>query len=66
MLLDTSYKVDIVINFGQLGPLIEWASDYCSNAWSYDIIESAGRDAGIYRFYFDEETDYVNFILWKK
>lgn len=65
MLTNSLFKIDIEIGFGQLGPVIAWASNCCSNNWSYDIIESAGRDAGMYRFYFDEETDYVNFILWK-
>ena len=65
MLSNALFKVDIEIGFGQLGQVIEWASNYCSNNWSYDIIESAGKDAGTYRFYFDEKTDYVNFIMWK-
>jgi len=26
----------------------------------------AGRDGGLYDFYFETESDYINFILWKK
>lgn len=65
MLLDTQYKSDIVVGFGQLGPLVEWVKENCTNNWNYEIIESAGKDAGTYRFYFCEQNDYVKFLLWK-
>jgi hypothetical protein len=44
---------------------VEWAKENCTNNWNYEIIESAGKDAGIYRFYFVEEIDYIKFTLWK-
>lgn len=65
MLPNALFKIDVVIGFGQLGHTIEWAGTNCSNNWSYDTIETAGKDGGVYRFYFDEKTDYVNFVLWK-
>jgi len=65
MLLSMKYNTNIKIGFGELKPMIEWCDKNCKE-WGYSIIEAAGRDAGTYQFYFDKETDYVNFILWKK
>ena len=66
MLQDTWHKIDTIIKFGELGPIVEWVNKNCTNNWNYDILESAGRDAGIYRFYFREDRDAVAFTLWKK
>jgi hypothetical protein len=65
LLTDTQHKIDLNIGYGGLGPIVEWAKENCTNNWNYEIIESAGRDAGIYRFYFVEEIDYIKFTLWK-
>ena len=66
MLIGTQHNIDINLTFGELGPLVEWASQNCTNNWNYEIIDSAGRDAGLYRFHFEEEIDFVKFTLWKK
>lgn len=65
MLQDTWYKIDIEVGFGELSPMIEWVKHNCTNNWNYEIIESAGKDAGIYKFYFKEDCDAVAFTLWK-
>jgi hypothetical protein len=59
------YNTNIKIGFGELKPIIDWCDRNCKK-WGYAITESAGRDAGIYQFFFETETDYINFILWKK
>jgi hypothetical protein len=56
----------MAIGYGQLKPVIEWCQRNCANDWGYDCQMPAGRDAGYYEFYFETETDYLNFILWKK
>jgi hypothetical protein len=65
MLQDTWHKIEVGLNFGELNPLLKWVEEHCSSNWNYEIIESAGRDAGIYRFYFREDRDAVAFTLWK-
>jgi hypothetical protein len=45
--------------------MIEWVNRNCTNNWNYDIIDSAGREKGSYKFYFKDERDAVAFSLWK-
>jgi hypothetical protein len=59
------YNTNIKIGFGELKPMISWCDNNCKD-WGYAIIESAGQDAGTYQFFFENEKDYINFILWKK
>lgn len=66
MLPNSLYKTDIEINYGNLKPMLSWCESNCVNEWSYEVVETAGQRAGVYRFYFNEEKDYVNFTLWKK
>ena len=64
---DTQFKTKITIGYGQLKPIIEWCTRNCFDDWGYDCLEFAGgRDGGLYDFYFETESDYINFILWKK
>ena len=63
---DTQYKTEIKIGYGQLSPIIDWCQRNCTSDWGYDCQTLAGRDAGYYEFYFESESDYLNFILWKK
>lgn len=65
MLPDSKYKIEVSLNYGELSPLIKWVENNCTNNWNYEIIESAGKGAGIYKFYFNEEQDAVAFTLWK-
>jgi hypothetical protein len=63
---DTQFKTKITIGYGQLKPIIEWCTRNCVNDWGYDCLEVGGREGGLYDFYFETESDYINFILWKK
>lgn len=63
---NTQYKTEILIGWGQLRPIIDWCEINCRDDWGYNCAFPAGRDAGLYDFYFETETDYINFILWKK
>ena len=64
---NTQYKTEILISYGKLKPVIEWCTNNCANDWGYDCVEFAGgHDGGLYDFYFETESDYINFILWKK
>jgi len=63
---DTQYKTRITIGYGELKPVIDWCQRNCANYWGYDCQIPAGREGGLYDFYFETESDYINFILWKK
>ena len=65
MIQDNLYKTDIVIGFGELGSIVTWICENCSDNWNYEVLVSAGKDAGLYRFQFQEDIDYVKFTLWK-
>jgi hypothetical protein len=45
---------------------MNWCQTQCISDWGYKIVDTAGFHPGKYEFYFQEEKDYVNFILWKK
>ena len=66
MLQDTWHKIDVEIGYGELGPIVDWVNQNCSNNWNYEIIEQAGKQAGSYRFYFRDDRDAVAFTIWKK
>jgi len=61
-----SFCTNIDIKFGGLAEMIEWCQTNCNGDWTYYVMASAGQQAGSYQFNFKNQTDYVNFILWKK
>lgn len=60
------HEAKVNLQFGELDPLIEWVKNHCTGNWNYEILESAGRNVGEYRFNFYSEEDYFKFILWKQ
>lgn len=60
------YKCEIAIPYGQLQPVIEWCQHNLDYNWHYKVLNEAGSSPGFYQFVFDSETDYINFMLWKK
>jgi hypothetical protein len=66
MLLNTKLKADIFIEFGELRPMVDWLERNCTDEWGYECVQPAGRDAGIYEFYFESEKDLVAFKMWKQ
>lgn len=60
------YRCDIAIPYGELQSIIEWCQNNCNYNWHYKILNEAGSSPGFYQFIFDNEVDYVNFLLWKK
>lgn len=60
------YKCEIAIPYGELQPIIDWCQTNCDYDWQYTVLNQAGSNPGCYQFLFDNETDYINFLLWKK
>jgi len=46
--------------------MIGWLERNCIGNWTYDCVIPAGRDGGMYEFYFEEERDYTAFVIWKQ
>jgi hypothetical protein len=63
--LPTAYKVQLNLNFGALRPIVEWCDRNCSDDWRY-MEDPNGDMYNSWIFFFNNEKDYVNFILWKK
>jgi hypothetical protein len=64
--IDTNTKTEIIIDFGELRPMTEWLERNCVGEWGYNCVIPAGRDAGLYEFYFETEKDLVAFRIWKQ
>jgi hypothetical protein len=64
--ITTKYAVTIDLQFGQLSGLIKWCQSQCKDKWDYTVMDMAGATPGKYQFNFINETDYINFILFKK
>ena len=46
--------------------MVSWLERNCIDDWGYECKQPAGRDAGIYEFYFENEKDLVAFKMWKQ
>lgn len=61
------YQTKVELQYGQLGPVMAWCERNCINEWylteSTDVVEQFN---GHYKFFFESERDYINFIVWKK
>lgn len=60
------YRTELAIPYGELQGVIEWCQNNCVYNWYYKVLNEAGSSPGFYQFLFHSETDYVNFLLWKK
>ena len=64
------YNTTVDLPYGHLAKVIEWCQNNISNDWTYSVTNSVGRTPGIpnyaagqYEFHFDDEKDYVAFLL---
>ena len=56
---NTQYKTRITIGYGELKPVIDGCQRNCANDWGYDCQVPAGRDGGLYDFYFETDMTLV-------
>lgn len=57
------YHTKVDIPYGRLGPIIDWCKRNCNSEWHFT--ESADVEQGAWQFYFKEEKDYINFVVWQ-
>lgn len=60
------YSTKLNLKFGELAPTVSWCRNNCVGIWGYTVLDPAGRESGVYDFHFNNETDYINFMLWQK
>jgi hypothetical protein len=60
------YKTEVDVEFGSLKEIVQWCQYNCERDWHYDMINIPGTSPGRYEFQFDDEKDFVKFIMWKK
>ena len=60
------FQTEISISYGNLTPMLNWCESNCADHWSFNILEDAGNEEGKYKFFFQSQTDYINFLVWKK
>lgn len=66
MSTNTMYKVEIGIPYGKLNDVITWCVNNIDNDWKYSVVDYGGKDPGHYEFLFNNEKDYVKFLMWNK
>jgi len=64
--ITTTNKVAIEIEWGHLQQVVSWCQSNCVGNWAYNPDLLAGKEKGSYFFYFEDESDYINFLLFKK
>jgi len=57
------FSTKVNIPYGNLGPLIDWCKRNCNSEWHFT--ESTDVKQGAWQFYFKEEKDYINFVVWQ-
>jgi len=65
MLLSTKNSVAINLLFGELQPMLNWCEKNCVGNWQY-MEDPNGDMYNSWIFFFENERDYVAFMLWKK
>lgn len=63
--LKTAYKASIKIPFGKLQQMLEWVDKNCVGEVKY--MEDPNEEVyNSWVFFFENERDYVAFLMWKK
>jgi hypothetical protein len=61
-----SHRTKIGLEFGKLGPVLEWCERNCASTWNVDFGSEQYDNGNSYTFSFDSEKDYINFLIWKQ
>lgn len=68
--ITTAFKTTISIPWGELKNVISWCQNNCESDWrfhenSYNTTNDF-KYSLTYEFFFEDERDYVAFLIWKK
>lgn len=63
----TAFKTSISIPYGELKNVISWCQNNCQSDWRFqESLNSIDAFSLHYDFFFEDEKDYVAFVIWKK
>lgn len=63
-LTNLNWYAEIWIEMGMLDRILDWCKMFSPNIWKWELLDSPALQAkGHYRFFFEEERDYLQFIL---
>jgi len=67
IIIPNSFKISISIPYGELKDVVAWCQNNCNFDWRFqeDFDTTAESSCIRYYFYFENEKDYLAFILWK-
>lgn len=60
-----AFKTKINIPYGELQPIIDWCDRNCKNEYRYMEDPDGDMYSG-WVFFFENERDYVAFLMWNK
>jgi hypothetical protein len=61
-----SHSEIIEIEYGNLQSILDWVERNIEGEWGWFVVEPGGDRAGVYKFYFEEDSDLTKFIMWLK
>lgn len=67
--LTTAFKTTISIPWGELKNVISWCQNNCQSDWRFHETYNTNDNYNLslnYDFFFEDERDYVTFLIWKK
>ena len=57
------YNTTVDIPYGKLNYVVSWCQQHTHSDWTYSVLNNAGDNPGVYEFHFDDEKDYIAFLL---
>lgn len=63
--IPTAHRVRLKLPYGELQPIVEWCDRNCRSDYRYSE-DPNGDMYDSWIFFFDDERDYVAFLMWKK
>lgn len=65
----TAFKTLIDIPYGELKNVISWCQNNCQSDWRFHETLHSKDNFNFslnYEFFFEDEKDYIAFLIWKK
>jgi hypothetical protein len=63
--IPSAFKTEINIPYGELHPIVDWCDRNCKDEWRF-MEDPHGDMYSSWVFFFENERDYVAFLMWKK
>jgi hypothetical protein len=64
--IPTAFIANIFLPYGRLSEVLDWCRCNCTGEWKFGEDIHTTDSWTYYNFYFENEQDYVAFLLWHK